>query len=109
MVLLDWTRMGKSYCLAGAVEESGSYRIVRPLPGRFRTTPERTGGWSPFLLDGHRRWEVLELVDPEAASPQPPHVEDTWVRSLRPRRRLASADVRRRILQATARPPDLAL
>ena len=25
MILLDWTRMGKSYCLAGAVLEGGSF------------------------------------------------------------------------------------
>ena len=29
MILLDWTRMGKSYCLAGAVLESkdGNFRL----------------------------------------------------------------------------------
>ncbi|HXG11727.1 MAG TPA: 3-oxoacyl-[acyl-carrier-protein] synthase III C-terminal domain-containing protein [Gemmataceae bacterium] len=32
MILLDWTRMGKSYCLAGVVAERGRYRVVRPLP-----------------------------------------------------------------------------
>src|SRR5262249_20752177 len=58
---------------------------------------------------GRRRWARLKLLHSEAASPHPPPAEDTWVRPLRPRRRLASADVRRRILQATARPPDLAL
>jgi len=101
MVLLDWTRMGKSYCLAGAVLEPGRVRIVRPLLAKHRSAPVRNVGWSPFLLDGHRRWEVFELIGLEEATPEPPHLEDVWVRALRPRNQSASPDERRAILQAT--------
>jgi hypothetical protein len=31
MILLDWTRMGKSFCLAGVVAEGRELRVVRPL------------------------------------------------------------------------------
>jgi hypothetical protein len=101
MVLLDWTRMGKSYCLAGAVAEGTGYGVVRPLPGRSRSSPIRNVGWSPFLLEGHTRWEVFELVGPEPARSEPPHTEDHWVRSLRPKRCLANVPMRRAILEAT--------
>jgi hypothetical protein len=101
MVLLDWTRMGRTYCLAGAVPDQGSYRVVRPLLVRGREAPVRNVGWSAFLLDGHQRWEVFELVGMQAASSEPPHLEDVWVRSLKPLRRLASAAERRAILAAT--------
>jgi hypothetical protein len=101
MILLDWTRMGKSYCLAGAVFEKGSVRIVRPLPSKHRQASVKNVGWSPWLLDGHTRWEVFELVGPEPASPEPPHLEDVWVRALRPRRSLAAPEQRRAILTAT--------
>src|SRR5262245_53896056 len=109
MVLLDWTRMGKQYCLAGAVREDGRFRIVRPLVGRYQQGPVRNVGWSPFLLDGHTRWEVFELHSPTPADPQPPHLEDLWVRAMRSRRRTASTAERRAILDATLaaadRPP----
>ena len=36
MVLLDWTRMGKMYCLAGVVQQNGQLRVVRPLPADNR-------------------------------------------------------------------------
>lgn len=101
MVLLDWTRMGKSYCLAGVVADGTGYRIVRPLPGRHRNSPIRNVGWSPFLMEGHSRWEVFELIAPEPARSEPPHTEDHWVRSLRPRRCLANLPMRRAILEAT--------
>jgi hypothetical protein len=105
MDLLDWTRMGRTYCLAGAVAEQGSYRVVRPLLYRGRAAPVRNFGWSAFLLDGHERWEVFELVGVQAAPPEPPHVEDCWVRALKPTRRLASPRERCAILAATmARP-----
>jgi hypothetical protein len=105
MILLDWTRMGKWYCLAGAVEQNGTYRIVRPLQGKFRDAPVRNVGWSAYLLDGHVRWEVLELLVPEPAPSQPPHVEDLWVRALRSRKRLATPAQRRAILEATRAKP----
>lgn len=101
MILLDWTRMGKWYCLAGAVDEGGAYRTVRPLQAHFRDAPVRNVGWSAFLLDGHKRWEVFELIDPKPAAAQPPHLEDVWVRSLRSRRRLAAPEQRRAILEGT--------
>ena len=72
MILLDWTRMGRTFCLAGMVAEAGGYRVVRPLPSRQRNSPQRNVGWSPFMLEGHRRWEILELIKPEPARSQPP-------------------------------------
>jgi hypothetical protein len=104
MILLDWTRMGHAYCLAGAVWQGGQWRIVRPLMARNRDGPARNMGWSPFLIDGRQRWGLLELVGPEPARPAPPHLEDVWVHSLRPRKCLADPDVRRAILQATCPP-----
>ncbi len=105
MILLDWTRMGKSYCLAGVVAENGQYRTVRPLLARNRDAAMHNVGWSPYLLDGHSRWEVMELIRPEAADSEPPHREDLWVRALRPRRRLAPPGQRRAILAATLAHP----
>jgi hypothetical protein len=104
MILLDWTRMGRSYCLAGAVLEGGRWRVVRPLLYKHRDAPVRNVGWSAYLLDGHFRWEVFELVRPEPATPEAPHLEDLWVRVLRPRRRLASPAQRQAILEATVPP-----
>ena len=101
MILLDWTRMGRTFCLAGMVAEAGGYRVVRPLPSRQRNSPQRNVGWSPFMLEGHRRWEIFELIKPEPAHGQPPHLEDHWVVSLRPRRKLADVPVRQAILQQT--------
>jgi hypothetical protein len=109
LVLLDWTRMGHVYCLAGAVREEGQYRIVRPLLGYRNDSPVPNQGWSPYLMDGHSRWEVFELVHPVRPLPVPPHVEDVWVKTLEPRRRSARRDERRAILQATLGPPDAAL
>jgi hypothetical protein len=103
-ILLDWTRMGRLYCLAGAVFQAGQYRIVRPLPSRARDNPVPNQGWSPFLLDGHSRWEVFELVHPAPARAVAPHLEDVWVTALKPRRRLATPDERRAVLQATLTP-----
>ena len=40
MVLVDWTRMGKFYCLAGAVVQEGKVRIVRPLLSKFTSAIE---------------------------------------------------------------------
>jgi hypothetical protein len=101
IILLDWTRMGRTYCLAGVVAEPNGFRVVRPLPGRHRNSPQRNVGWSPFMLEGHQRWEIFELIKPEPANSQPPHVEDHWVVSLRPRRKLADVNLRRVILQET--------
>jgi hypothetical protein len=105
MVLLDWTRMGRQCCLAGVVMEDDGPRVVRPLPARHRGSPVPNIGWSPYLLDGHARWEIFELVRPEPADVEPPHVEDVWVTSLRSRRCSAPADQRQAILRATAAQP----
>ena len=104
MVLLDWTRMGTTYCVAGAVVQGGVTRVVRPLWFHHRNAPVRNTGWSPFVMDGRSRWEVFELVSPEPAAAQPPHCEDVWVRALNPTGRLASMDQRRAILEATRAP-----
>src|SRR5262249_23975632 len=101
MILLDWTRMGAAYCLAGAVREGGRWRVVRPLMTKLRAAADGKVGWSALLLDGHCRWEVFELVGAEPAWPEPPHTEDLWVRTMRPRQRLASADERRAMLTET--------
>ena len=105
MVLLDWTRMGKGFCLAGAVTQGGTYRIVRPLLTKNRDQPERNMGWPGWLLEGRRRWEIFELIGAEPANPQPPHLEDIWVRAMRSRKRFAPPDQRRAILQATVVKP----
>jgi hypothetical protein len=101
MILLDWTRMGQAYCLAGVVAERGGYRVVRPLLARHRDAPVRNVGWSPFLLDGHARWEVFELVHAEPADVEAPHVEDVWVHTIKPCHRSVSPGQRREVLAAT--------
>jgi hypothetical protein len=77
---------------------------VRPLLAQHRDAPVRNVGWSPFLMDGHSRWEVFELIHPAPADPQPPHLEDIRVHSLRPRRSFAAPAQRRAILEATLAP-----
>jgi hypothetical protein len=104
-ILLDWTRMGRVYCLAGAVYQAGQYRIVRPLPARSRDNLTPNQGWSPFLLDGHSRWEVFELVHPAPAHAVAPHLEDVRVTSLKTQHRLATPEQRRAVLLATMTPP----
>jgi hypothetical protein len=101
--LLDWTRMGRVYCLAGVVADKNSYRVVRPLP-KGRGALVRNVGWSPFLFDGRTRWENFELLGPEQPLVEPPHLEDLWVRALRPRKTLATSKQRRDILAATLAP-----
>jgi hypothetical protein len=101
MVLVDWTRMGKAYCIAGAVREGNGYRTVRPLFDRHRRTNCRIAGWSAYQLDGHCRWEIVELMAPSAALAEPPHAEDLWVRRLQSQHRLAEPSERREILSAT--------
>lgn len=109
LILLDWTRMGRWYCLAGAVADGGSYRVVRPLLYKYRDAPVRNVGWSAYLLDGHARWEVFEVVAPVPAPLAPPHVEDVWVRTLLPRGRLATPAERRAVLEATLARPGASL
>jgi hypothetical protein len=105
IVLVDWTRMGKNYCLAGVVQQDGQLRVVRPLPIAHQSAPVRNVGWSPILADGHSRWEIFELLDPKPAEPSPPHLEDVWVRGMKSRNRLAEASLRRAILRATQPQP----
>lgn len=101
MVLLDWTRMGKSYCLAGVVAGEDRYWVVRPMPAWHRTAPVRNVGWAPEAVDGRSRWEVFELLEGRPAPPLPPHLEDAWVSRLKPCNRHATPAQRRAILQAT--------
>src|SRR6267378_2144519 len=49
MVLLDWTRMGRSFCVAGALFQDTHYRLVRPLLAKNRQAPVRNVGWSAYL------------------------------------------------------------
>lgn len=101
MILVDWTRLGKSYCLAGAVEEGGSFRIVRPLLPTPAGSSWPNSGWSAYLMDGRRRWEMLDMIGPMPAPAKPPHTEDVWVRDLKPTGLSAAAETRREILSAT--------
>jgi hypothetical protein len=105
IILLDWTRMGRSYCLSGAVVEEDLGRVIRPLLRRGAEEPVRNVGWSAFLLDGHLRWEMFELIDPCPATLQPPHTEDVWVKALKPLKRFATMAQRRQILATTCIPP----
>jgi hypothetical protein len=105
MILLDWTRMGRSYCLAGVTAAADGYRVVRPLPVKYYGAPVANVGWSPFLFDGHARFEVFELVNPQPARHPAPHLEDIWVGGLRPCRRVADARQRQAVLAATKPPP----
>jgi hypothetical protein len=93
--------MGKNYCLAGVVQQNGELRVVRPLPIAHQTAAVRNVGWSPFLADGHSRWEVFELIDPKPAEPSPPQLEDVWVRGMKSRNHFAEPSLRRAILKAT--------
>jgi hypothetical protein len=79
-------------------------RIVRPLSTRYRDAPVHNVGWSPYQVDGSKRWEIIELIDPQPATAEPPHLEDLWVRGLRPRGRSVPAGQRRMILEATQVP-----
>jgi hypothetical protein len=104
IVLLDWTRMGRAYCVAGAVVEEDLGRVIRPLPRRTIDIPVRNVGWSAFHLNGRLRWEVFEVVGHDAAALQPPHAEDVWARDLRPLNKLATMAERRQILAASCPP-----
>lgn len=106
MILLDWTRMGRTYCLAGAILQEKQWCIVRPLLTRSREEPVRIAGWSAYLMDGHQRWEIMELIGPLPADPEPPHLEDMWVRAMRSRRSFATREARRALLTATMAPPN---
>ena len=101
ITLVDWTRMGNGYCLAGAVLQEGKVRIVRPLLRRRDRPRARQAGWSAFSVDGYSRWEKFELVGAADAAAEPPHLEDIWVRALCSRKVLANVEERHKILAAT--------
>jgi hypothetical protein len=105
LILLDWTRMGRAYCLAGVVVEGNFVRTVRPLLLALRDAPVRNVGWPREFMDGHQRWEVFELVGPQPADPEPPHLEDTWVRTMLPRGYSVPPEQRRAILRGLAAKP----
>jgi hypothetical protein len=104
MILVDWTRMGTRFCLAGVVVANGRIHVIRPLLKQGRTPGDRKSGWPAHALKEHRRWDVFELVGEEAATAEPPHLEDCWTRTLRPLGKSAAAELRRTILTATAPP-----
>jgi hypothetical protein len=105
IILLDWTRMRHSYCLSGAIVKEGKIRIVRPIPAYSDNSSRGNSGWSPYLMDGHSRWEVFEMVRPVPVLPLAPHLEDVHVQALKPCGQLATMAQRRAILQATLTPP----
>jgi hypothetical protein len=106
LVLVDWTQMGDFYCLAGAISQRGSICFVRPLPIRTRKSSSTFNGWPAPRIDGHMRWEVFDMIDPSPEQALPPHLEDAWVRDLRPCRKSVTAEWRRAILEAGVAQPD---
>lgn len=44
MILCDWTRMGRSYCLAGAVASGSGWTMVRPILHKHAQAPVRNVG-----------------------------------------------------------------
>src|SRR5438094_53856 len=53
MILLDWTRMGRAYCLAGAVSQDRQWRVDAP----WRTgSAEPAGRVELPLPDLGKRW-----------------------------------------------------
>jgi hypothetical protein len=115
-VLIDWTRMGKTFCVAGLVAEGGAWRTVRPMPVALRPTPHigvgtqktesgslpsvpRNVGWLPRQLELFARWDILELLDPQPAEVERPHTEDMWVRLLRPTGRSIATERRAALLR----------
>ena len=130
MILVDWTRMGKTFCVAGVVAEVPGWRTVRPLPVPLRTPsrpraglrgviealisgPKNTAapsdpplprnvGWFSNRLARVHRWDIVELMYPHSAEIEPPHTEDLWVCGLRPTGRSATLEERAAILRATS-------
>src|SRR5947208_252354 len=86
--------------------DCGRLRRVPTLPAYQRHAPVRNVGWPASFMDGHSRWEVFEVAGAEPAAAQAPHLEDTWVGTLRSRSRLASPAQRRTVLKATLALPD---
>ena len=104
MILLDWTRMGKSYCLAGVIlQENGQLKTVRPLRASHSQLEIRNVGWPLETMEGKSRWDVFELVNPKATLLEAPHLEDLWVDGLKPRGKLNDLARRKAILEGTLR------
>jgi hypothetical protein len=61
-------------------------------------------GWPAQLMNGRSRWEIFEMVQPVPEHALAPHLEDVWVRSLRPCNSRAAPEVRCAILQAGLAP-----
>lgn len=125
MILVDWTRMGKTFCIAGLVSEGQGWRTVRPMPVGVRVVSPRPGmwgivdavlagppkpartepppnvGWFPDQLGNLRRWDTVELVGPKPVELEPPHTEDVLVHALRPTGRSVPVESRARILSGT--------
>ena len=101
MILCDWTRMGRTYCLAGAVFSAGldlrsAGAAHAPGSGPQRRLVAVPAGRSLPLGN-------VRAVGATTPPPEPPHVEDRWVRSLR-RWALATPAERRAVLLAGTRP-----
>jgi hypothetical protein len=126
MILLDWTRMGKAYCVAGLVPDGSGWRSVRPMPARpygekvaardgenittsFVQPPSstvleplpRNVGWFANQLQNLQRWDWVQLLGPQPAEIERPHTEDILVRALRPIGRTVPTEQRAEILQGT--------
>jgi len=69
MILVDWTRMGRTYCIAGLVSEGQGWRTVRPMP-----VASRGGSGRPRL------WGVVDalLSDPPKPGPSQPPANVGW-------------------------------
>jgi Dual OB-containing domain len=100
-ILVDWTRMGDHYCLAGFEVHGDWVRTVRPLQAHLRRDDARGKGWSALSVAGRGRWELFDLVHPQPAASQPPHREDVWVRDLVSTHTFAPPELRQFVLRAT--------
>lgn len=121
MILVDWTCMGKTFCLAGVVRDAQGWKTIRPLPRSLRggrpagrglwgalesvlapaTDGPRNVGWFDNLLGSIKRWDMVELSEPQPAEIERPHTEDLWVRALKGTGRSAAPAVRYEVLRAT--------
>jgi hypothetical protein len=105
MILLDWTRMGKTFCVAGLVADGSEWRTVRPMPIEFHSTTRpgalRNVGWFPSQLGKSQRWDIMHLVGTQSAALEPPHTEDIWVTEMRPAGQSFAQERRSAVLRGT--------
>src|SRR5262245_4470492 len=125
MILLDWTRMGKTFCIAGLIPDGSGLRAVRPMPsGTYAggvsanlhgpastsrvsasasspTIPPRNLGWFGAQLGAFHRWDVVSLIGESPAEIERPHTEDVWVNKLRSTGRTVPSEQRSAILRST--------